>query len=210
MNFERVILLLLSGDFICKVSHPDAFKFLEREEERAEVDRYLSRIGRRLARTSHQAGYYLTFIRVGEDERDTVRSHFAEIKGTLTPVVLFFQLVMRATGREDMLMHGAIIESSTLMSQIDQDAGLRNELQTVATIYKAIAADGAHRSMFERILRKLKESGYLSLVNAERGFYQVTSKVEYLLEVVRFLQENDETLKGLVEEDQTGESQSLL
>jgi predicted transcriptional regulator len=103
-----------------------------------------------------------------------------------------------------------MIESSAMMAKIDQDAGLRNELQTVATIYKTIATDGAHRVMFERILRKLKESGYLTLANTERGLYQVTAKVEYLLEVVRFLQENDETLKGIMDEETAGEGASLL
>lgn len=208
--FERVVLLLLSGQFICKVSHPGAFRFLEGDEDRAEVDRYLSRLGRRLARTAHQAGYYLAFIRAGVDEREAIRTQFAEIKGTLAPVVHFFQLVMRACEQEDLLMHGAIIESSTLMAHIDQDAGLRSELQTVATLFKTTAIDGAHRSILERILRKLRDGGYLTLVNAERGLYQVTSRIEYLLEIIRFLQDNDETVKRLVDEDPSGETAPLL
>lgn len=208
--FERVVMLLLAGEFICKVSHPEEFRSLEREDERREIDRYLSRIGRRLAQTRHQSGYYLAFVRCGEQEKETIRHHFSEIKASLTPVVMFFQLVMRATGREELLMHGAIIESSAMMAKIDQDAGLRNELQTVATIYKTIATDGAHRSMFERILRKLKDSGYLALANAERGLYQVTAKVEYLLEIVRFLQDNDETLKGIMDEEPAGEVAPLI
>ena len=207
-DFERTVLLLLSGEFICRISHPEAFKFLESEEERNDVDGYFSRIGRRLARTAHQSGYYLAFGRCGEDERTAIRSHFSEIKGTMTPIVLFFQLVMRATGREDILMHGAMIESSAMMAQIDQDAGLRNELQTVASMFKSSATDD--RSMFQSLLTKLKSGGYLSLVNPERGLYQVTAKVEYLLEVVRFLQENDETLKGIGEEESVEGQQQML
>ena len=114
--FERVVMLLLAGEFICKVSHPEEFRFLEREDERREIDRYLSRVGRRLAQTRHQSGYYLAFVRCGEQEKDTIRHHFAEIKSSLTPVVMFFQLVMRTTGQEELLMHGAIIESSAMMA----------------------------------------------------------------------------------------------
>jgi len=208
--FERVVLLLLAGEFICKVSHPEEFRFLDRDDERASLDQYLMRIGRRLAQTAHHSGYYLAFARCGDAERDAIKTTFAELKQTLTPVVIFFQMVMRATGREDILLHGALIETSSLMAQIDQDPGLRNELQTVATIYKAIATDGAHRSMFERILKRLKESGYLYIANAERGLYQVTSKVEYLLEVVRYLQENDETLKNIGDDDSEGDTLPLL
>lgn len=209
--FERVIFLLLAGEFICKVSHPDEFRFLEREQERADVSSYLGRIHRRLAQTPHQSGYYLAFARIGDGEREAIKASFQDIKGALAPIVLFFQLVMRTTGREDLLMHGAILESSAIMSKIDQDAGLRNELQTVAVISRASSADGAHRSTFDKLLGKLRAQGYLTLVNSERGLYQVTSKVEYLLDVVRFLQENDQTLKvAASDEDPDAATRILL
>jgi len=209
-HFAHVVRLLLSGEFICKVSHPDEYRLLEREDERVAVDNYLTRIGRRLAQTSHQSGYYLAFARCGEEENEAIRKHFADIKATLAPVVMFFRLLMRVTGQEDILLPEATIETSALMAQIDRDPGLRNELQTVANNFKASAADAAHRSMFELVLRRLRDGGYLRLVNPERGVYQITAKIEYLLEVVRFLQDNDETLKGLADEDAEGDTPSLL
>lgn len=106
--------------------------------------------------------------------------------------------------------HGSTLESSAIMAQIDQDAGLRNELQTVATHFKSISSDGSHRSMFEKVLKRMKDTGYLCLLNPERGLYQVTAKIEYLLEVVTYLQENDETMKGTLDEDAEGETASLL
>lgn len=209
--FERVIFLLISGEFICKVSHPEAYEFLCREDDARDVDEYLSRIGRRLAKTPHESGFYLSFVRCGEDERKAIREHYQEIKNALTPVVLFFHLVMRATGQEDIFMHRAVIETNSLIGQIDQDPGLRSELQSLSVISKSFAADGSHRSMFDRIIRKLKDDGYLVLVNAERGLYKVTSKVEYLLDVVRFLQENDETLKTADDSDDAeNETRTLL
>lgn len=197
--FERAVFLLLQGEFICQVSHPDEFRFLENEASFDHVSRYLAQLGRRIARTPHGAGFYLAFSCVGESERDAIKAHFQDFKGTIGPVVLFFQLVMRAMAREDLLMPGAILESNAIMSKIDQDPGLRNELQNVALISRATGADGAYRTMFDKLLTKLRSGGYLSLANGERGLYQVTSKLEYVLDIVRFLQENDPALSKSAE-----------
>lgn len=208
--FERVIFLLLQGEFICPFSHPDEFRFLDEERNRDDATRYLARLSRRLAQTPHKSGYYLAFLSAGESERDAIKVHFQDIKSTIGPVVLFFQLVMRTTGREDLLMPGALLESSAIMSKIDQDAGLRNELQNVALIGRATAAEGAHRAMFDKLLGKLRTEGYLVLANAERGLYQVTAKMEYLLDVVRFLQENDPVLaKSAETEEDEGATRTL-
>lgn len=199
--FERTVFLLLQGEFICQVSHPDEFRFLEDEGSLDEVSRYLARLGRKVARTTHGAGFYLAFSHIGESERDAIKAHFNDFKGTIGPVVLFFQMVLRASGREDLLMPGAILESNTIMSSIDQDPGLRNELQNVALVSRAMGADGAYRTMFDKLLTKLRAGGYLTVANAERGLYQVTSKLEYVLDVVRYLQENDPALSKSVESD---------
>lgn len=207
-RFESTVRLLLSGEFICSVSHPEELRYLKDDGVRTEIDHYLLRIGRKLTTTSHGSGYFLAFTHCGETERTAIKAQFSEIKGTLSAVATFFRLVMRATGREDLLMHGAMIESSVLMAQIDQDPALRNELQTVSNLFKQ--NEGSNRQIFERILGRLKNSGYLQLVNAERGLYQVTSKVEYLLDIIRFLQENDETLKGQSDESEEGQGSANL
>jgi hypothetical protein len=199
--FERTVFLLLQGEFICQVSHPDEFGFLENEASFEEVSRYLARLDRKIARTPHSAGFYLAFSHVGESERDAIKAHFQDFKGTIGPVVLFFQMVMRATGREDLLMPGAILESNVIMSKIDQDPGLRNELQNVALVSRATGADGAYRTMFDKLLTRLRTGGYLTVANSERGLYQVTSKLEYVLDVVRFLQENDPALSKSAESE---------
>ena len=208
--FERTVMLLLAGEFICRVSHPQEYRHLEDEGHRQEINDFCARIGRCVIPTSHQSGFYLAYARCGEEERAAIRTYFGEIKANLAPVIGFFHTIIRATGQEDLLMHGAILESSAIMAQIDQDAGLRSELQIVATQFKSISADGSHRSMFERVLKRMKDAGYLCLVNAERGLYQVTAKLEYLLEVVTFLQENDETMRGALDDEPEGETGQLL
>ena len=66
----------------------------------------------------------------------------------------------------------------------------------LATQFKTISADGSHRSMFEGAQANERTRVIYAFVNARRGLYQVTAKVEYLRG--RHLPaENDETMKGL-------------
>jgi hypothetical protein len=49
--FEQTVTLLLPGEFVCNVRYPDAWRFLEDEAQRKDVDPFLGRLGRRLAST---------------------------------------------------------------------------------------------------------------------------------------------------------------
>lgn len=208
--FESVILKLLQGDFICSVSYPDEFRFLSDEGNQEDVSRYFSRIRRRLAKTPHESGFYLAYTNVAEGDRQAIKTHFQDIKAGLGPVAMFFQLVMRATGQEDLMMHGAIIESAAVMATIDQDVSLRAELQNLAVLSKTTASESSQRGLFDKLVNKMRTEGYLVLSNSERGLYQVTSKMEYLLDVIRFLQENDPVLAKSSEPEDEPETGQLL
>lgn len=68
--------------------------------------------------------------------------------------------------------------------------------------------------MFDKLLTKLRSGGYLSLANGEHGLYQVTSKLEYVLDIVRFLQENDPALsksaEGEIDDETVATERPLL
>lgn len=208
--FENTVFLLLEGEFICAVSHPDEYRYLGDEVNREEVSRYLARLRRRLTQTPHQSGFYLSFAEVGERERKTIASSFQDIKDNLVSVVRFFQLVIRTTGQEDLMMPGAILETANIMAKIDQDPGLRMELENVAMSSRVTVSESAHRSMFDRLVGKLKTDGYVVLANKERGLFQVTAKMEYLIDVVRFLQENDPVLARTAEAEEVPVTEQLL
>jgi hypothetical protein len=43
--FEQTLTLLLAGEFICSVRYPDAWRFLEDEGQRREVEAFLGKLG---------------------------------------------------------------------------------------------------------------------------------------------------------------------
>ena len=201
--FEQAMTLLLSGQFICAVSQPDAYRFLQDEAHRNEVEVFLARLGRRLVATRHGSAWYVAFTRLESEQRKGIREEYAEIKHNLRLVVGFFVHVMQALGREEFLAPGSIIESHRLIAAIDENANLRNELQTLVNLGKA-SSDGTLRNALERLLKKMRDEGYLVLANPEREIYAVTGKVEYLQEVVDFLMVHESVQEDVEETPETG------
>jgi len=79
----------------------------------------------------------------------------------------------------------------------------------LGTRFKTISSDTKQRKLLDNIFKLLVNDGYLKLANPERAIYQVTSKIEYLLDVIKFIHETDETLK-VGDEQPESETGSLI
>lgn len=208
--FETTVTLLLSGEFICSIRYPDAWRFLEDEAQRRDAEQFLARLGRRLARTRQGGAWFAAYQGIGSDERRAIREGFADIKHNLRLLVGFFVHVMQALRQEQFLAPGSIIESSRLMAAIDENPNLRVELQGLAGLGKGPGGDGTLRGTLERLLKRLRDDGYLVLANPEREIYEVTGKIEYLQEVVDFLMAHQSIPDEIEEEADAGEPQGSL
>lgn len=212
--FETTLTLLLSGEFICSIRYPDAWRFLEDEAQRRDAEQFLARLGRRLTRTRQGGAWFAAYQDIGRDERSAIREGFADIKHNLRLLVGFFVHVMQALRQEQFLAPGSIIESSRLMAAIDENPNLRVELQGLAGLGKGQGGDGTLRGTLERLLKRLRDDGYLVLANPEREIYEVTGKIEYLQEVVDFLMAHqsipDELPYEIGEEGEAEDAQGSL
>lgn len=208
--FETTVTLLLSGEFICGIRYPEAWRFLADEAQRCDVEQFLARLGRRLASTRQGGAWFAAYQEIGSEERKAIREGFADIKHNLRFLVGFFVHVMQALRQEQCLAPGSIIESSRLMATIDENPNLRVELQTLAGLGKGQMGDGTLRGTLERLLKRLRDEGYLVLSNPEREIYEVTGKIEYLQDVVDFLVAHQSIPEEIEEETFAGESQGVL
>ncbi|MBK1645850.1 hypothetical protein CKO25_14540 [Thiocapsa imhoffii] len=208
--FEQTLTLLLAGEFICNVRYQDAWRFLEDENQRHEVDAFLGKLGRRLARTRQGGAWFAAYQTIGPTERKAMRDGFAEIKHHLRLLVGFFVHLMQAMRQDQFLAPGSLIEANRLIGAIDENPNLRGELQSLAGLAKGPTGDGTHRGMLDRLLRKLRDEGYLVLANPERQIYAVTGKIEYLQEVVDFLMSHQSIPDELAEESDADTHQETL
>ena len=201
--FEQTMSLLLSGEFICPIRYPDAYRYLSDKAHQKDVTAYLARIGRKLSVTGLGGGWYITFDQIGQDQRRSVRDEFSRIKLDLRFLVEFFVKAMRASEREEFYSRGDKIKAHALMAAIDSNPGLRAEFQALATVGRGSSSDGKLKSNLDRQLKYLRDEGYLVLANPEREIYQVTGKIEYLYEVVQFLMGIDGIADDVDEEGPT-------
>jgi hypothetical protein len=208
--FEITVTLLLSCEFICNIRYPDAWRFLEDEAQRRDAEQFLERLGRRLTCTRQGGAWFAAYVEIGSDERRAVREGFADIKHNLRLLVGFFVHVMQALRQEQFLAPGSIIESSRLMAAIDENPNLRVELQGLAGLGKGQGGDGTLRGTLDRLLRRLRDDGYLVLANPEREIYEVTGKIEYLQEVVDFLMAHQSIPDEIGDETDADETQRSL
>jgi hypothetical protein len=139
-----------------------------------------------------------------------MRETFADIKHNLRLLVGFFVHVMQAQRQDQFLAPGSLIEANPLMATIDDNPNLRGELQTLAGLGKGPVGDGTLRGTLDRLLKKLRDDGYLTLANPEREIYQVTGKIEYLQEVVDFLMAHQSIPDEVEEEADTEVQQGTL
>ncbi|GJI93628.1 hypothetical protein RugamoR57_03460 [Duganella caerulea] len=199
--FEQAMPLLLCGEFICEVRHPEAYRFLAIESNQKDVNAYLTRIGRTLVMTEQSGAWYAAYERVGPDEKRAIKEEFTRIKQKVRFLVDFFVKAMRASGLEVFYSRGDKIEAHALMAAIDGNPGLRAEFQALGNVGRGGATDGKLRGSLDRHLKLLVDEGYLICVNAEREIFQVTGKIEYLTEIVQFLM-TAENIGDDIEEDE--------
>ncbi|WP_448166817.1 condensin complex protein MksE [Burkholderia ambifaria] len=201
--FEKVMSLLLSGEFICEVRYPDAYRFLQEESNQLDVNAYLTRIGRTLVATEQGGSWYAAYARIGQDEKKAIREEFSRIKQKIRFLVEFLVKAMRATNQEVFFSRGDVIEAHALMAAIDGNPGLRAEFQALGNVGRGGATDGKLKGSLDRQLRVLVDEGYLIVANAEREIYSVTGKIEYLTEIVQFLMTTDDITDDIAEEPDT-------
>ena len=116
---------------------------------------------------------------------------FSQIKHTLRPIVTFLELLMRVTQRDDILTAGALIEANQVMTAIDANPSLRNDLQSLTNQANADVQKTPIAAVWKKYSTYFREQGYLVLVNPEREIYRVTGKIEYIMEVMEFLMEHE-------------------
>ncbi|MBK1620974.1 hypothetical protein CKO42_21625 [Lamprobacter modestohalophilus] len=208
--FEQTVTLLLSGEFICDVRYPEAWRFLEDEAQRQDVEAFVGRLGRRLARTRQGGASFVAYREIGTDERRAMREVFAAIKHDLRLLVGFFVHVMQALRQDHFLAPGSLIETHRLMAAIDENPNLRNDLQALARLGRGPVGDGTLRGTLDRLLKRLRDDGYLVHANPEREIYAVTGKIEYLQEVVDFLMEYQSIPDEIEEESDSEPHQEQL
>lgn len=190
----QVIESLLKGDFICRITNEDGWRFLKNPANREQLDDYLGTLNRVVATVGTGADsdvFFCGYRQLGEDQRRVVSQQFRDICSALTPLVEWLVLVQEASAQDAPLTEGSALRLNELQSVVEDTPAFREQLARISH-YRlfgstSVNADGQIKQVFKRLC----EMGYLFRPNPDKQIYLATGKLDYLYEVIRFIDETE-------------------
>ncbi|MBU2071529.1 MAG: hypothetical protein KKE08_13410 [Gammaproteobacteria bacterium] len=182
---------LLAGDFICQVSDEDAFRHLSNEQTQQEINHYLRPLNRRLVANDDNSVFFLGYHELTKDAREQLSSQFALTVQSLLPLLEWLQLVQETLGRDSALTAGDTIKLQEFVLRTEDNQSLRQRLNQLASDRFFNSQSEQLDNQIKLIFRRLKEHGYLLQPHHDRQYYIVTGKIDYLIDVIRFIRDEE-------------------
>lgn len=186
-----IIEQLLRGEFICRVTNEDGWRALKNASTRERVESYLNQINRTIASAGEGEVFFCGYLQLGDAERKVVSSQFKDICSALIPLVEWLVLVQEASGQDAPLSEGAPIRLTDLQARIEDTPAFREQL-TKLSQYRLFGSSSSNvDGQIKLVFKRLVELGYLTKPNSEKQIYIATGKLDYLYEVIRFIDETE-------------------
>lgn len=190
----QVIEKLLSGEFICRTSDEESWRLLKNPALRDQVENHLNVLNRTIAESgsgSDSEVFFCGYLSLGENERRVISQQFKETINSLIPLTQWLMLVQEAEGNDAPLSEGSPLRLNELQTTIEETPAFREELAKLSKLRlygsQSTNVDGQIKQVFKRLV----ELGYLLRPNPEKQHYIATGKVDYLYEVIRFINETE-------------------
>lgn len=204
----RVLELLLSGKFVCATLDEDAHRYLQASNNRVVIEQQLAVLNRQLSSAADGEVYFASYVNIDEPERKVLTSQFQEVSNHLVPLVEWLLLVQEASATDLPLTQGVLIRLNELQTTVEDTPAFAEQLGKIARY--AIFGSKANEidAQLKLVFKRLVELGYLIKPNADKQIYKATGKVDYLFDVIKFIDENEKL--SLAERAEDAMSQTSL
>lgn len=190
----QVIECLLRGDFICRTSAEEAWQFLQDDARRQQVDDYLAMLNRKVSVVGGQSDgdvYFCSWRQLGDAERRSLTQQLRDVHNALTPLVEWLVLVQTALAQDAPLTEGSALRLNELQGIVEETPAFREQLTRISH-YRLFGSTSPQVDMqIKQVFKRLCELGYLLRPNSEKQIYLGTGKLEYLYELIRFIDESE-------------------
>ncbi|MDX1539175.1 condensin complex protein MksE [Arsukibacterium sp.] len=183
---------LLAGDFICQVTDEDAFRHLSNEQTQQDINHYLRPLNRRLVSNDDNTVFFLGYFELNKAAREQLSSQFSVTVQSLLPLLEWLQLVQETLGRDSALTAGDTIKLQEFVLRTEDNQSLRQRLNQLASDRFFNSQSEQLDNQVKLIFRRLKEHGYLLQPHHDRQYYVVTGKIDYLIDVIRFIRDEEQ------------------
>lgn len=182
---------LLAGEFICNVSDSDAFRHLHNEQTRQKINDYLRPLNRRVVSNDSSTVYYAGYCELTREARNQLSNQFSLIITALLPLLEWMRLVQETLGQENTLIAGDVLKLAEIIARVEDNQSLRHRLNQLASHRFFNSQSPAADTQLKLIFNRLKEHGYLRQPHADRHYFYVTGKIDYLIDVIRFIRDEE-------------------
>jgi hypothetical protein len=206
--FKRVVEALLRGEFLCPTAYADEYGYLSHQDNFQKVADYLAPLDRALCTLDGSKAFYVGYTAIDETNRGLIREAFSEIRSQLRPVVEWMDLVMTAMGSDRPVRARDEIRLHQMLRVIEPEPSLCEQMArlTQMPFFRTARTNVAEQLLW--VLQKLEQSGYLVKPNPQGATYLVTGKMDYLHQVIAFL--NDAEELELDEAEDNGDQTELF
>lgn len=182
---------LLSGAFICAVSNDAFFRQLQDEHKLEDINDYLRPLNRRVVFNDSGSVAWLAWCHLTAELRSALATQLGEIYRSLLPLLDWLLLVQEVRGSDSIIAPGDILKPSELALHCEDSPSLRERLQQIAgdRFFNSTSDDVARQ--IQQIFRRLQEHAYVIQPNREQQIFRATGKFDYLLDLVRFLKDEE-------------------
>ncbi|QTH64110.1 hypothetical protein J1N51_01075 [Psychrosphaera ytuae] len=188
----RVLESLLSGQFICQTTDEDSYRFLKSSENQQQVEAQLAIMNRRLATAAEEQVFFAAYADIGESERDQLSKQFEDISNHLMPLVEWMLLVQEALNKDLSLSQGMNLRLAELQTVIEDTPAYAEQLNKISR-YAMFGSKAAELdAQLKLVFKRLVELGYLVRPNQDKQIYTVTGKIDYLFDVIKFIDETEQ------------------
>jgi hypothetical protein len=176
MSLKETLNTLFSGAVICEVSHPNLVRFLADTENHDKVVEVLGYFGKKLASSSQGHAVYMTLQDGSPEALREIAMSSKEKQEEYARMGRFIAFMLEVNDVNGRLAMGDEIRTGALSKSVDDSIALRDSLKNLASIMKLRGSTDATR--VSDLLRKMKDNGYLKLVDSQRQHYLVTAKIQ--------------------------------
>jgi len=187
----RVLELLLSGEFVCQTKDEDAFRYLQSSINRQEIEQHLSLLNRRLASAAEGEVYFAAYQHLADNERKVLNQQFQEVSAHLMPMVEWLLMVQEAMDNDMPLTQGTIIRLNQLQTVIEDTPAYAEQLAKISRYAMFGSKASELDAQLKLIFKRLVELGYLVRPNQDKQIYTATGKIDYLFDVLKFIDETE-------------------
>lgn len=187
----RVLSALLQGAFICQVTDEEAWRFLKSRDNAAQLEPHLALLNRTLSTTAEGDVFFASFLTIGENERKVLTQQFQDTASNLVPLVEWLLLVQQANESDMPITMGSAIRLNELQTTIEDTPAYAEQLEKISR-YRMFGSTSVNLDgQLKQVFKRLTEMGYLIKPNPDKQIYLGTGKIEYLYEMLRFIDETE-------------------